>query len=99
MRRRSWHSQGGQPEVAAEFKLLIVGGEARGLGVGGGLLRLGENHLRQAGARGYYLITDDTCDVGFYVHLGLSRLVTEASVAEAGVNLYIYGREFCYASH
>lgn len=88
----------GQPEAAAEFKLLIVDGKARGLGVGGGLLRLGENHLRQADARGYYLITDDTCDVGFYDHLGLSRLVTEASVAEVGVNLYIYGREFCYAS-
>ena len=28
----------GQPEAAAEFKLLIVGSEARGLGVGGGLL-------------------------------------------------------------
>lgn len=97
--RRFREKAAGQPEAAAEFKLLIVGSKARGLGVGGGLLRLGENHLRQAGARGYYLITDDTCDVGFYDHLGLSRLVTEASVAEVGVNLYIYGREFSYASH
>ena len=88
--RRFREKAAGQPEAAAEFKLLSVGGS---------LLRLGENHLRQAGARGYYLITDDTCDVEFYDHLGLSRLVTEASVAEVGVNLYIYGREFCYASH
>lgn len=84
---------GEKPQAAAEFKLLIVSPAARGLGVGRGLVHLGENHLRQAGARGYYLITDDTCDVGFYDHLGLSRLVTEASVAEMGVNLYVYGRE------
>lgn len=53
----------GRPEAAAEFKLLIVSPAARGLGVGGGLVSRGEDHLAQTGATGYYLITDDTCDV------------------------------------
>ena len=83
----------GRPEAAAEFKLLIVSPAARGLGVGGDLVSRGENHLAQTGAAGYYLITDDTCDVGFYDHLGLSRLVAEASAAEPGINLYVYGKE------
>lgn len=50
----------GRPEAAAEFKLLIVSPAARGLGVGGGLVSRGEDHLAQTGATGYYLITDDT---------------------------------------
>ena len=83
----------GRPEAAAEFKLLIVSPAARGLGVGGGLVSRGEDHLAQTGAAGYYLITDDTCDVGFYDHLGLSRLVAEASAVEPGINLYVYGKE------
>ena len=61
--------------------------------VGGGLVSRGEDHLAQTGATGYYLITDDTCDVGFYDHLGLSRLVAEASAVEPGINLYVYGKE------
>lgn len=91
--RRFRRTEDGRREVAAEFKLLIVSPAARGLGVGGGLVRHGEGHLRQMGAAGYYLITDDTCDVGFYDHLGLSRLATEASAAEPGINLYVYGKE------
>lgn len=83
----------GAREAAAEFKLLIVSPAARGLGVGGGLVSRGEDHLAQTGATGYYLITDDTCDVGFYDHLGLSRLVAEASAVEPGINLYVYGKE------
>lgn len=84
---------GGSRVGTAEFKLLVVSPAARGLGVGRRLVELGQQAVREAGLSGYYLITDDTCDVGFYDHLGLSRRREEPSQAEPGINLYVYAKE------
>ena len=80
-------------DASAEFKLLVVSPAARGLGVGRRLVELGEEAAAETGAYVYFLITDDTCDVGFYDHLGLSRRCTEPSQAEPGINLYVYAKE------
>ena len=80
------------PPTVVGYLLLRVFGPKRTVGAWL-LVSRGEDHLAQTGATGYYLITDDTCDVGFYDHLGLSRLVAEASAVEPGINLYVYGKE------
>lgn len=63
----------GGPEAQAAIKLLIVSPGARGLGLGRRLLDLARGHLRERGCTGYHLMTDDSCDVSFYDHLGLTR--------------------------
>ena len=57
----------------AAVKLLIVSPDAKGLGLGGRLFSAALDHLREAGASGYHLLTDDSCDVGFYEHKGLAQ--------------------------
>lgn len=54
-------------------KLLIVSPDAKGMGLGGRLFSAALDHLREAGARGYHLLTDDSCDFGFYEHKGLTQ--------------------------
>ena len=62
------------PEGAdATVKLLIVSPDAKGLGIGGRLFSAALDHLRETGARGYHLLTDDSCDFGFYEHKGLTQ--------------------------
>lgn len=78
--------------AAAEIKLLIVSPDAQGLGVGRALMDAAAAHVRSEGRPGFFLITDDTCDVGFYDHMGLSRRLEEPSQAEPCINLYVYGR-------
>ena len=70
LRPRSWRSRrsaaadaSGRPEAAVRFPDCEPA--AWCIGVGGGLRSRRGSHLAQTGAAGYYLITDDTCDVGF----------------------------------
>ncbi|MBM6817282.1 GNAT family N-acetyltransferase [Olsenella uli] len=64
----------GNPAGAdAAVKLLIVSPDAKGLGIGGRLFSAALGHLRESGATGYHLLTDDSCDVGFYEHKGLTQ--------------------------
>ena len=89
------------PGTAAVVKLLVVSPDAKGLGIGGRLFSAAEEHLRQAGAPGYHLLTDDACDVGFYEHRGLVRAMRRRSGAYwPGVDpatdefyVYVYDRE------
>ena len=71
----------GAPGTAAAVKLLIVSPDAKGLGLGGKLFSAAIEHLREAGAPGYHLLTDDACDVGFYEHKGLRQALRRRSQA------------------
>lgn len=72
----------GAPEARFALKLLIVSPEARGLGIGGRLFGAVRDHLRGRGAPGYHLLTDDSCDVSFYDHMGLRRAAHRHSRAD-----------------
>ena len=65
----------------AAVKLLIVSPDAKGLGLGGRLFSAALDHLREAGASGYHLLTDDSCDFGFYEHKGLTQAMRRRSRA------------------
>lgn len=67
--------------AGAAVKLLIVSPDAKGMGLGGRLFSAALEHLREAGARGYHLLTDDSCDVGFYEHKGLTQATRRRSRA------------------
>ena len=69
----------GAAEVACVVKLLIVSPEARGLGLGRRLFDAVRSYLRERGAAGYHLLTDDSCDVSFYEHMGLARAMDRKS--------------------
>ncbi|MCI6549103.1 MAG: GNAT family N-acetyltransferase [Coriobacteriaceae bacterium] len=69
----------GAPEASRSLKLLIVSPNARGLGLGKLLFDKMRSYLRECGAAGYFLLTDDACDVGFYEHMGLVRAVERKS--------------------
>ncbi len=60
---------------APEFLVLIADPNARGMGVGKTLMIEGEQYLKQAGFKSYYLITDSSCDYGFYDKFGMDRVV------------------------
>ncbi len=91
------YAASGQLGSGAELKLLIVSPAAQGLGVGGRLFSAAREASYDA-AGGVFLITDDGCDVGFYEHKGLTRMVSRpsqmAQVAypqETGdFNIYVY---------
>lgn len=90
----------GDAEADNVAKLLIVSPEARGLGLGRRLLDALRERLRGRGAAGYFLMTDDSCDVSFYDHLGLTQEMRRRSEAEwpeeskpvgtADFSLYVY---------
>ncbi len=71
----------GAPGTAATVKLLIVSPDAKGLGIGGRLFSSALEHLRETGAAGYHLLTDDACDVSFYEHKGLRQALRRRSRA------------------
>lgn len=92
----------GAPESATAVKLLIIAPESRGLGLGRRLLDAAAERVRSIGAAGYYLLTDDACDVGFYDHLGLRQAIRRRSQAfwpsQAAPQvddfcIYVYARE------
>lgn len=74
----------GAPEAAFAVKLLIVSPEARGLGVGGMLFNAMRAYLRERDAIGFHLLTDDSCDVSFYDHNGLTQAMRRVSQVEWG---------------
>ena len=65
----------------AAVKLLIVSPDAKGLGLGGKLFSAALERLRETGAAGYHLLTDDSCDFGFYEHRGLTQAMRRRSRA------------------
>ena len=77
---REYAAAGGVGADAA-LKLLIVSPDAKGMGLGGKLFSAGVERLRAAGAAGYHLLTDDSCDVGFYEHKGLTQAMRRRSRA------------------
>ncbi len=85
--------KGGGEGSGAEVKLLIVSPEARGMGMGRRLIQAVADHVREIRRDGFFLLTDDSCDVGFYEHLGLSRQLEEPSRAEPELNLYVYSKQ------
>ena len=87
------YAEAGGVGSGAEIKLLIVSPDARGMGMGRRLVQAVADHVRDTGRTGFFLITDDACDVGFYDHLGLTRQLEEPSRAEPGLNLYVYSKE------
>ena len=87
----------------AELKLLIVSPRAQGLGVGGRLFAAASEAASKNG--GLYLLTDDACDIGFYDHKGMQRMVSRPSEVEDpacpqtadasdgnAFNLYVYAQ-------
>ncbi len=80
--------------TGAEVLLLVVSPQARGLGLGGYLLDAAQDHVRWRGLPGYYLITDDGCDVGFYEHRSLVQSMRRSSGAEKGFCIYVYSQRF-----
>ena len=87
----------------AELKLLIVSPRAQGLGVGGRLFAAAGEAASKNG--GLYLLTDDACDIGFYDHKGMQRMVSRPSEVEDpacpqtadasdgnAFNLYVYAQ-------
>lgn len=75
------YAAGDPAGVDAAVKLLIVSPDAKGLGIGGRLFSAALDHLRESGAAGYHLLTDDSCDVGFYEHKGLTQAMRRRSGA------------------
>lgn len=78
-----------------EIELFLVARAARGHGVGGTLWRSAMRTMREVGVTRYFLHTDSTCDVSFYVHQGLSCLISwyAAGHPEYGktmADVYIY---------
>ena len=72
---------GGPLGADAAVKLLIVSPDAKGLGLGGKLFSAALERLRETGAAGYHLLTDDSCDFGFYEHKGLTQAMRRRSRA------------------
>ena len=72
---------GGPLGADAAVKLLIISPDAKGLGLGGKLFSAALERLRETGAAGYHLLTDDSCDFGFYEHKGLTQAMRRRSRA------------------
>lgn len=91
----------GALESAAEFKLLVVSPEAKGLGVGKRLFLDATQRVQSAGAQGFYLLTDEGCDVGFYDHMGLklaqhksTKIARPGTTRKDDFRMYLYTRRF-----
>lgn len=81
----------GEPWADATIELLIVDPNLQGHGVGKRLLGDAKSHLVRAGARGFFLMTDDGCDYSFYDHLGFQRVYQGFASTPAGdTGVYAY---------
>lgn len=80
------------PQADATIQLLILSEGARGKHLGTHLLDSALAWMRSQNARGYFLMTDDECDVGFYDHRGIPRLETKQIEHEGRpFGIYAYG--------
>lgn len=70
-------------EYSAEVVLFVLDPAARGHGLGRRMFETMMSAFHAAGIRQYFLFTDTTCDVGFYVHRGLTQ-VCEQSLPASG---------------
>lgn len=82
------------PYADASVELFVTGPALRGRGVGGRLFSAAVDHFREADARGFYLMTDDDCDFGFYDHAGMSRVRTAPGTPTCAAEIYAYARAF-----
>lgn len=84
--------ESGSPVADATILLLILSPQARGHHLGSRLLDEATSWARTQGARGYSLMTDDECDVGFYDHVGVPRIGTvEMERDGRPFGIYTYG--------
>lgn len=81
-------------DYSAEVVLFVLDPAARGHGLGRRMFDTLMTAFREAGVSKYFLFTDTTCDVGFYVHLGLAQ-VSEYTLptngdGEQATSFYLY---------
>ena len=58
-----------------EFWVMIVDPKIKGKGLGRALVQAGEDILKSKGFNQYYLLTDSSCDVGFYERLKMDKVL------------------------
>lgn len=58
-----------------EFLVMIVDPKIKGKGLGRALVQAGEDILASKGFEQYYLLTDSSCDVGFYDRLEMTKVL------------------------
>lgn len=58
-----------------EFLVMIVDPRIKGKGLGRTLVKAGEDILASYGFEQYYLLTDSSCDIGFYERLNMDKVV------------------------
>ncbi len=105
------NKKGGLNEVNRAYRTLIKGIETnfdgvltlfavkdtmRGLGIGKELLFKLNDYYSEHDTQRIYLYTDDTCNYGFYEHMGFDRLKTEQvtvkrSAQEKKMDVFLYG--------
>ena len=81
--------------------LFIVQKNMQGLGIGKELLKSLQKYWKSEGTHRSYLYTDDTCNYGFYEHMGLTRAAeTSIDILRNGekVNMDVYLYEYQEAS-
>ena len=86
--------EGGEPYGDSSIELFVVSPRLRGKGVGGRLFSSAREYMVDNGARGFYLMTDDGCDFGFYDHAGMTRVAGCPSDSKVGLNVYAYAETF-----
>lgn len=80
-----------QHDTDAEIVLFLLGPSMRGRHLGSFMYDLCLEHLRDMGARTYFLFTDSTCSYGFYDHRGLTRIASMKSQVDIDdLEKYIY---------
>ena len=82
-------------DTTYELTLFAVSSKARGHGVGSELLRQMTDHLKEAGAKNYFLYTDTNCNWQYYENRGMKRCAAYVAKDEPheqlnGQELYIY---------
>lgn len=58
-----------------EYLVMIVDPQVKGKGLGRTLVQAGEDLLAKRGFESYYLLTDSSCDYGFYERLNMDKVV------------------------
>ena len=85
-------------EFDGVLTLFAVRRDVRGLGIGKGLLVKMNTYYRKHNTKKIYLYTDDTCNYGFYDHMGFTRAKeTTVTVQRKGqaktMDVYVYSQD------